>query len=366
MIKKKIDHSKFFTIHLLLWNEVSNKRLMPWKNEKDPYKIWVSEIILQQTQVKQGLGYYERFIKKFPAVQQLAVAQDEKVFKLWEGLGYYSRCRNLIITSRHITNNLDGKFPNTYNDILLLKGIGPYTAAAIASFAYNLPHAVLDGNVLRVLARFFGIDAGIDTASGKKLFTALSQHLLSKSRPGVYNQAIMDFGATICKPKIPLCPECPLQKNCFAFNHNLVSRLPVKEKSIIRKNRFLNYLIIIFKNNVYVRQRMAKDIWQNLNEFVLVETKEPPQAANVLTSGLITFIKKSSPLKIINVSETMYQQLTHVNVSGIFITIYIKKKIELDGYNLVPYASLFELPFPKFITAYLKDYAVSLNLPFTA
>ncbi|MCY7291511.1 MAG: A/G-specific adenine glycosylase, partial [Ferruginibacter sp.] len=196
---------KFFTENLMLWNNKYNRRTMPWKGEKDPYKIWLSEIILQQTRVEQGLEYYNRFLIKYPKVELLAVADENEVFKLWEGLGYYSRCKNLIVSARIIAFNYDGIFPNKYEDILKLKGVGPYTCAAIASFAFNLPHAVVDGNVLRVIARFFGIDTPIDSIKGKKVFNTLAQTLMDTVSPALYNQAIMDFGATICKPQLPLC-----------------------------------------------------------------------------------------------------------------------------------------------------------------
>src|SRR5258705_11831448 len=196
---------KKFAAILLKWNGEKNKRRMPWKGENDPYKIWLSEIILQQTRVEQGLSYYNNFIKAFPDVHKLAKASDERIFKLWEGLGYYTRCRNLIVTARYISQELNGKFPDTYEEIKPLKGIGPYTAAAIGSFAFNLPRAVVDGNVLRVLARIFGIDKKVDSTEGKQFFTALANELQDKKQLGLYNQGIMDFGAVICQPVTPLC-----------------------------------------------------------------------------------------------------------------------------------------------------------------
>jgi A/G-specific adenine glycosylase len=202
---------KYFTKQLLHWNSTQNNRQMPWKGEKDPFKIWLSEIILQQTRVDQGRAYYDRFVSTFPNIKKLASASEKKVFKLWEGLGYYSRCKNLIATARFITKEKQGKFPETYEEILSLKGIGPYTAAAIASFAFNLPHAVVDGNVFRVLSRFFGIDIPVDNSNGKKIFSKLAESLLNSRQPGIYNQAIMDFGAVICKPQNPLCLSCPLK-----------------------------------------------------------------------------------------------------------------------------------------------------------
>ncbi|MDQ6903844.1 MAG: A/G-specific adenine glycosylase, partial [Bacteroidota bacterium] len=201
---------------------------MPWKGEKDPYKIWVSEIILQQTRVQQGLGYYNRFIEKWPNVESLAAAPKQEVYKMWEGLGYYSRCNNLIASAKYIVDQLDGKFPDNFEELLLMKGVGTYTAAAIASFAFNLPHAVVDGNVFRVLARFFGIKIPVDTTEGKKFFTSLAGDLLDKNDPANYNQALMDFGATICKPALPLCDACPLQKECVAYKKDLINVLPVK------------------------------------------------------------------------------------------------------------------------------------------
>ena len=201
---------KFFTKELLQWNKYDNDRVMPWKYEKDPYKIWISEIILQQTRVSQGLEYYNRFIKRFPKAKSIAIAPEHVVFKLWEGLGYYSRCKNIIESAKYISNELQGNFPSTFNDILKLKGIGTYTASAIASFAYNLPYAVLDGNVFRVLSRYFGIKIPVDTQQGKNYYSSLAYELLDKKSPGIYNQSIMDFGATVCKP-LPLCEICPLK-----------------------------------------------------------------------------------------------------------------------------------------------------------
>src|SRR5665213_2201671 len=246
-----MEYKKFFTTTLLQWNVIKNKREMPWKGEKDPYKIWVSEIILQQTRVGQGTNYYNRFIRHFPTIKSLANAPEKKIFKLWEGLGYYNRCRNLIETAKFIDHNLEGKFPEKYEDILALKGIGNYTASAIASFAFDQPYAVLDGNVFRVLSRFFGIEIPINTTAGKKYYSELAQQLLDKKNPAKYNQALMDFGAVICKPSAPLCPQCPLQKKCTALLKNKVAELPVNTKTIKQKQRFFNYLIVKRKQHFY-------------------------------------------------------------------------------------------------------------------
>src|SRR5262245_24307425 len=262
-----------FTKKLLTWNKSSNKRQMPWKGEKDPYKIWLSEIILQQTRVEQGLEYYKKFIAKFPTVHDLAKAPEQQVFKLWEGLGYYTRCKNLVATAKVISKEKGGKFPNTYEDIKALKGIGPYTAAAISSFAFNLPYAVVDGNVFRVLARVFGVSTPIDSTAGKKYFTQLADDLLDKKQPGTYNQAIMDFGAVICKPEAPLCNQCPFNKTCYAYLNKKISELPVKEKKISIRKRWFYYFIIGNKDQSAIVQRTAKDIWQELYEYPLIETE---------------------------------------------------------------------------------------------
>ena len=234
---------------LMKWHRLHNSRQMPWKGEKDPYKIWLSEIILQQTRVEQGLAYYNRFIQHYPTIQQLAAAPDQEVLKLWEGLGYYSRCRNLLLTARLIVKEYKGLFPRDYETLLSLKGVGPYTAAAIASFAYNQPYAVVDGNVLRVLSRFFGLDTAIDTMPGKKQFTGLADEVLDKQYPALFNQAIMDFGATVCKPMAPACIDCPARKDCAAFLTGNVNRLPVKEKTLQRKHRWFYYFIFEHRGN---------------------------------------------------------------------------------------------------------------------
>src|SRR6185437_15766843 len=243
-----MKNKKFFFEFLIKWNRNKNKREMPWKGEKDPYKIWISEIILQQTRVQQGLTYYNRFIEAWPNIKSLAEANEQKVYKLWEGLGYYSRCRNLMASARYINDELGGRFPDTYEDILSLKGIGDYTASAIASFAFNQPYAVVDGNVFRVLARFFRIHAPIDSTEGKKIFRSLANMLLDKSNPAEYNQAIMDFGAIVCKPLLPSCSECPLQKKCVASQKNLVGLLPIKAKGIKTRQRFFNYLVVEYES----------------------------------------------------------------------------------------------------------------------
>jgi A/G-specific adenine glycosylase len=357
-----MDTKKYFTKQLLLWNKTLNTRKMPWKGEKDPYKIWLSEIILQQTRVEQGWDYYNRFVAAFPTVKVLAKADDTQVFKLWEGLGYYTRCKNLIATAKHISAGYKGVFPDTYDAILHLKGIGPYTAAAISSFAYNLPHAVVDGNVFRVLSRFFKNATPIDSTDGKKLFTQLANEVLDKKEPGIYNQAIMDFGAVICKPKLPLCSECILQPKCAAYAEGLVNMLPVKEKKINQKTRWLYYFMIEEGEKVYVRKRGTKDIWENLYEFVLVETESSTEMEVLKKLPSFKKIIGKNAFSVEQVSKVYSQKLTHPTIHGQFIKIKLKTATLLSGYEAVSPKQLAALPFPKFITSYLKDKNVSLNL----
>jgi A/G-specific adenine glycosylase len=260
-----------FSKKIIYWYH-QNKRDLPWRNTKDAYLIWLSEIILQQTRVEQGMSYYLKFAKEFPTVKHLAKAENEKVMKLWQGLGYYSRARNLHTTAKIITGTYKGKFPNQYTDILLLKGIGEYTAAAIASFAFNKPHAVVDGNVYRVLSRVFGIETPIDSSQGKKEFYALANELLDKKNPATHNQAIMEFGAIQCKPVSPDCTICPLNTMCFAYAKKCISELPVKAKKTKVRNRYFNYIVLNYKTFTAINKRGEKDIWTNLYDFPLIET----------------------------------------------------------------------------------------------
>ena len=346
-----------FSANLMRWNREGNARSMPWKGEKDPYKIWLSEVILQQTRVDQGLKYYERFVRCFPTIKELALATDQEVYKMWEGLGYYTRCKNLLQTARMIFLELDGIFPATYSDILKLKGIGSYTAAAISSFAFNEPHAVVDGNVQRVLARYFGITTPVDTMKGKRFYQGLAHELLDKKKPGIYNQAIMDFGATICKPQNPLCEECIQRPDCVAFNKGFVSRVPVKEKALQRKTRWLYYFLIQVNDKVYIRKRSEKDIWENLHEFVLLESQ----------TALNTPLKKYSFLndlfrgdiyEISHISKTYKQVLTHQNIHGQFIVLKAKSELIIKGYTLVKKDTLALYAFPRLINKFLSEIAV--------
>ena len=344
----------FFSPILLKWNKEKNDRQMPWKGEKDPYKIWLSEVILQQTRVEQGLKYYEKFITAFPDVHQLANAHERSIYKCWEGLGYYTRCKNLIVTAQNVSKNLKGRFPDNYDEIKKLKGIGPYTAAAIASFAFNEQRAVVDGNVFRVLARIFGIEEPIDSTKGKKAFNALADKLLDKKNPALYNQAIMDFGAVVCKP-VPICEHCPFKQKCEAFLNDKIFSLPVKGKKVLIKRRWFNYVLLEYKEKFAVRQRHAKDIWHNLFEFLLVESgKEFDEKEIVKEAKKKKWIGANS-YEIEYVSPVCKQQLSHQLIKGRFTKLKLHRKPELPPDILwIRKKELKKYAFPMFINQHLR------------
>ena len=332
---------------------------MPWKATKDAYTIWLSEIILQQTRVEQGRPYFNKFIAAYPNVTDLANAPEDEVMRLWEGLGYYSRARNLHFTAKYIAEELNGIFPNTYETIKQLKGVGTYTAAAIASFAYDLPHAVVDGNVYRVLSRIFGIDTPIDTTKGKKEFAKLADELLAKKQAAAYNQAIMDFGATQCVPKNPNCEICPMQSECVAFRADLVSRLPVKSKKMKKKSRFFNYLFIkIEKEHSILRKRVEKDIWQNLYELPMIETSVFLSKKELEKHDFWhTFFIEKPAFLLKNISKIYKQQLTHRTIHARFFEIELLESDEIADKNAikVSISDFSEYAFPKIVNTYLSD-----------
>lgn len=262
--------SIFLRKKLLEWYN-PDERNLPWKKTKDPYKIWLSEIILQQTRVEQGRPYYLKFISKYPSIKSFAEAPLSEILKLWEGLGYYSRARNMHAAAQQVMETHNGQFPSSYDELIKLKGIGSYSAAAISSFAIDACHPVLDGNVFRVLSRFFNIDTPIDTSEGKKLFYQLAMDCIDQAQPAKYNQAIMDFGALICKPKNPNCAICPLQLNCSAFFNKTISNLPKKSKKLTKKNRYFMYFVVQKNEKIAIQKREEKDIWRELNEFPMLE-----------------------------------------------------------------------------------------------
>jgi A/G-specific adenine glycosylase len=265
-------NNKAFSKKIIQWYE-ENKRCLPWRETTDPYKIWLSEIILQQTRVAQGLPYYEHFVKTFPTVFSLAKAPQQQVLRLWQGLGYYSRARNLLTCAKMVVDDFGGRFPNSYQELKKLKGIGPYTAAAIASIAFKESVAVVDGNVFRVLARVFGIDKDIAGNGGKAFFFAKANELIPKDQPDLFNQAVMEFGALHCLPQNPLCDTCVFAKTCVANQQGLQKMLPVKSKKLKVRNRYFYYFVIRHQDKILMKQREGKDIWQGLYDFYLIETR---------------------------------------------------------------------------------------------
>ena len=313
-----------FSKKLINWYSV-NKRSLPWRNTKDPYKIWLSEIILQQTQVKQGLPYYNKFIDRYPNVGSLSDSKEQDVLKNWEGLGYYSRARNLHKTSKLVVEDYKSQFPKTYDELIKLPGIGDYSASAISSFSNDEVRPVLDGNVYRFISRLFGISTVINTSGSLKEFKILLNKLICVNNPSDFNQAIMEFGALVCKPKTPNCQNCIYNKLCFSFKNKVVFDFPVKKKSAKSKSRFLNYFIIIDKNKrIMVEERTNKDIWQNLYQFPLFESD-----TDLNRSSLNDFLKlnkhpfsKTNDIKLI---ETVNHKLSHQNLKINFWLNYVDK-----------------------------------------
>lgn len=327
-----------FSNSLINWY-LQNKRNLPWRETSNPYNIWLSEIILQQTRVTQGLPYYLKFIENFPTVHDLAKAEEETVLKLWQGLGYYSRARNLHTTAKYISFELGGNFPNNYTDLLQLKGVGEYTAAAIASISFNENIAVVDGNVFRVLARYFGIELDISQSKTKKEFQKVANDLLPKGKATVFNQAMMEFGARQCVPQNPDCENCVLNTSCFALQKNKIKELPIKTKKLKIKNRYLNYVVVKDKNEHFlIEQRTENGIWKNLYQFSLIETEK-----NKNFTSIIDEIQKK-----FNVSEVqilvekpfihkLSHQHLHIRFFEISINQTLKEAISLEEVKTKPF-----------------------------
>jgi A/G-specific adenine glycosylase len=342
-----------FTSSLSHWHRNYNNRSLPWKGEKDPYKIWLSEIILQQTRAAQGLPYYMAFTEAYPTVNALAAANDTDVFRLWQGLGYYNRCKNMLATARIITSLHDGLFPNKCSLLLTLKGIGPYTAAAIASFAFNEPVAVVDGNVYRVLSRCFGIDTPIDSTAGKKIFAELAQQLLHLDDSAAHNQAIMDLGATVCTPSLPKCDQCPLTDQCVAIKSSLIEMLPIKTKKIVVKQRHFNYILLLHDDKIWIQKRSAGDIWENLHEPYLIETNESADIKTLLKDSLLINI---NPKDLIWVAKSK-QRLTHQLINTSFYSLVINDLSSVVAQNgeWISNSDLKNLAFPKTLVSFFKN-----------
>jgi A/G-specific adenine glycosylase len=338
---------------LIRWYH-DHKRDLPWRKTRDPYAIWVSEIILQQTRVSQGIDYYYRFMKRFPDLESLAGAETGEVLKAWQGLGYYARARNMHAAALQMVRVHGGKFPSTYRELLGLNGIGPYTAAAIASIAFNEPRAVIDGNVHRVIARLYGLS----DPPGRSASGAISRQaamLLDESAPGIYNQAIMEFGALVCTPASPSCGSCPLQESCSAYQRGQVDVFPVKDKNIRRRHRYFHYFIIRSGDSILVRQRDKKDIWQELFEFPLIETSRSTAPERLLESPSWNQLFLSREVRPARISRIIRHMLTHQVIHARFY--------HLDGipaglapglsFREVPLAEISKLPVPKLIENYL-------------
>lgn len=337
----------FFADKIIDWYK-ENKRDLPWRETKDPYKIWISEIILQQTRVVQGYDYYCRFMAHFPDVNTLANASEDEVMKCWQGLGYYSRARNLHAAAKVIAEK--GCFPTTYEEVRALKGVGDYTAAAICSFAYDLPYSVVDGNVYRVLSRWMGVEAPIDTGAGKKLFASLADEMMDKSRPALYNQAIMDFGALQCVPSSPSCLFCPLSDSCVALQKNLVDKLPRKERKTKVLDRYFSYIYVRAGAYTYIKKRAAGDIWQNLYEFPLIETANEvgeeemlslPEFHHLLDGcGMISFRMVSPEVKHVLSHRVIHAKCYEVVLEGENVTLPGFQRIQIDDFHNFPISRL--------------------------
>lgn len=355
MIYKDSD-LQAFSHQILQWYH-KNPRELPWRGTQNPYKIWLSEIILQQTRVAQGLPYYEKFLSHYPTVKDLATAPQEEVLRLWQGLGYYSRARNLHACAQHIHFDLGGKFPNNYKDLLLLKGVGSYTASAIASFAFDEPKAVVDGNVFRVMARYFGIDTDIASSKAKGEFEQLGNKIIPQKDPGEYNQAMMDFGSRQCTPQNPDCPSCLLQSSCFAYKHQMVKELPVKIKKIKIRERNLHYYIVKCGEDWVWKKRKSGDIWEGLFDFPVSESEEK----EVLKTW------ESMEAQEIKQYPKKYRHiLSHQKLNATFSEIEVPVKnyqklaewCQNEGFTLVKEDQIDYLAKPKLIVNFLTDQGI--------
>ena len=341
---------------LLNWF-AQNRRDLPWRHQPSPYQVWISEVILQQTRVNQGLDYYLRFTERWPSVHNLAQATEEEVLKMWQGLGYYSRARNLHQCAKQVVEQHKGSFPADFEQLKKLKGVGNYTAAAIASIAFDLPCAVVDGNVYRVLARLFDIDTPININEGQNLFAQLADELLNREQPGLHNQALMEFGALHCTPKNPACLTCPLQAQCLAFERQTVMQRPVKLQKTKVSTRFLNYLVLKTNGKIYLHKRTGNDIWKNMYDFPCIESREPMTIDELTRSEEFIQLIENKPFTITKTSPTFTHKLTHRTLIAQFIEIKLEQEllqIETKDLFLTPESDLGNYPIPRLIDLYLN------------
>jgi A/G-specific adenine glycosylase len=343
---------------LISWYN-TNKRDLPWRSTRDPYRIWLSEVILQQTRVAQGLPYYEKFTEAFPTVFDLARAPEQKVLKLWQGLGYYSRARNLHRAAKDVVKLHGGRFPGTYEGLLELKGVGDYTASAIASFCFNKPHAVLDGNVFRVLARLFAIDTPINSGEGKKQFALLANELLDRKDPGTYNQAIMEFGAQHCTPQNPRCDGCPLFAACASGPKGAAGQYPKKNASRPVRNRYFEYFFVRQGSTTYIAQRGAGDIWAGLYELPALEFAATASRDKVLGQFAKQVLgNERAAFRVKCVSGVKTHQLSHQKIMARFWQVELKASRKVGGYKAVALRNLSQYPFPVLIGRHLQEITI--------
>lgn len=335
-----------FSTSIQSWYRL-NKRDLPWRSVNDPYKIWLSEVILQQTRVEQGTPYYLKFVKAFPTVKQLADASEDKVLNLWQGLGYYSRARNLHHAAKTISSHYKGVFPKSFEEIRALKGIGDYTASAIASIAFKLPHAVVDGNVYRVLSRVYKISDPIDSGSGKKIFASVAAEILDKKNPGNHNQALMEIGSLVCLPQNPKCATCPIKHLCLSGADNTFGSYPVKKGKTKISNRYFHYLFVTDGKKTVLRKRTEKDIWLGLYDFRLMESELAEEE----------ILKRISALKPLDIKKDGFFKhiLSHQKIHATFWHIRVKKVVSEPGETLVNIKDFNDYPMPRLLIRYLES-----------
>ena len=350
-----MENFEFIADKLVEWYKI-HRRILPWRDINDPYRIWISEIILQQTRVIQGLDYYNRFIERFPDVHSLAIADEQEVLKYWQGLGYYSRARNLHETARRIEEYFGGRFPENYEMILSLKGIGEYTAAAIASIAFGAPYPVVDGNVFRFLSRLFAMEDPIDTAKGKNRFTELAGLIMDRSQAGLFNQAIMEFGALQCIPVSPDCSRCPFEAQCFAYSSDKVGDFPVKRNKTKTKTIYLYYFHIRSGNHIYLRKRKEKGIWQNLYEFPRIESETPLEWEDLIdTDDFKSLFPLIAPVDFRLVLKNQKHVLSHRILYASFYEVAIEKAPEsFVKFISIPSDTIDEYPIHRLMQIYLE------------